>query len=61
MPISKPARYEDRSILDWLKMADNGRIALPSFQRSYVWDNLRIENYLMAMFENKPTGDIPHS
>ena len=56
MPISKPARYEDRSILDWLEMADSGRIALPSFQRSYVWDNQRIANYLMALFENKPTG-----
>ena len=56
MPISKPARYEDRSIHDWLKMADNGRIALPSFQRSYVWDNGRIIDYLMALFENKPTG-----
>ncbi len=33
-----------------------GRSALPSFQRSYVWDNLRIANYLMALFENKPTG-----
>ena len=36
MPISKSARYEDRSIHDWVKMADNGSIALPSFQRSYV-------------------------
>ena len=56
MPISKPARYEDRSIHDWLEMADNGRIALPSFQRSYLWEAQRIANYLMALFENRPTG-----
>ena len=56
MPISKIARYDDRSILDWLKMADNGSIALPSFQRSFVWDNQRIADYLMALFENRPTG-----
>ena len=30
MPISRgPRRYDGRSILDWLKMADNGSIALP--------------------------------
>ena len=56
MPISKTARYEDRSILNWLKMADNGSIALPNFQRSYVWENQRIADYLMALFENRPTG-----
>ena len=56
MPISKTPRYEDRSILNWLKMADNGSIALPSFQRSYVWENQRIADYLMALFENRPTG-----
>ena len=56
MPISKTARYDGRSILDWLKMADNGSIALPSFQRSFSWDNQRIADYLMALFENRPTG-----
>ena len=56
MPISKSARYEDRSIHDWIIMADNGSIALPSFQRSYAWDNQRITDYLMALFENRPTG-----
>ena len=56
MPIQRTARYADRSVLDWLKMADNGSIALPSFQRSYIWDNQRIANYLSALFEDKPTG-----
>ena len=56
MPIQRTTRYADRSVLDWLKMADNGSIALPSFQRSYIWDNQRIANYLSALFEDKPTG-----
>ncbi len=56
MPRSKPARYEHRQIHEWLKMADEGRIALPSFQRSYVWEKQRIADYLKALFENRPTG-----
>ncbi len=56
MPISRPARYERRKIRDWLIMAENGEIALPTFQRSYVWGNQRIADYLKALFENRPTG-----
>ena len=37
-------------------MVDNGSIALPSFQRSYVWGTQRIADYLKALFENRPTG-----
>ena len=56
MPSATPAEYKARKVRDWLTMADNGEIALPSFQRSYVWDNARIANYLKALFENRPTG-----
>lgn len=56
MPISRPARYKRRKIRDWLIMAENGKIALPTFQRSYVWGNQRIADYLKALFENRPTG-----
>ncbi len=56
MPIKKPAKYEARNIRDWLVMADTGAIALPNFQRSYVWQNQRIADYLVALFEDRPTG-----
>ena len=37
-------------------MADNGEIALPSFQRDYTWNNARIAAYLKALLTNRPTG-----
>ncbi len=56
MQTGKPARYEARSIRHWLVMADRAEVALPNFQRSYVWPNQRIAEYLLALFENRPTG-----
>ena len=53
--ITNPAKYDSRRIRDWMAMADMGAIALPTFQRSYVWDNERIAAYLKALFENRPT------
>ncbi len=37
-------------------MVDSGKIALPNFQRSYVWQNQRIADYVLALYENRPTG-----
>ena len=56
MPIKRPAKYDARNVRDWLVMADTGAIALPNFQRSYVWQNQRIADYIVALFENRPTG-----
>lgn len=50
------AEYKSRKLRDWLAMADNGKIALPSFQRDYIWDNKRIAAYLKALLTNRPTG-----
>ena len=50
--------YNDRSVKEWIRMADAGEIALPIFQRSYVWDNNKIENYLHALFDGRPTGSL---
>ena len=46
-------------IRDWLKMIQNGQIALPSYQRSYVWkDNKskKMASYLQALLQGRPTG-----
>lgn len=56
MPLKKAAGYEARIVRDWLLMADSGAIALPNFQRSYVWPNQRIADYIVALFEDRPTG-----
>lgn len=49
--------YCDRAVGEWLRMAEAGEIALPSFQRSYVWGKREsIEDYLLAVMQNRPTG-----
>ena len=38
-------------------MAECGKLALPSFQRSYVWKSRQyIEDYVEAILQNRPTG-----
>ena len=56
MSYTKPAKYEARNVRDSLHMTDTGTIVLPNFQRSYVWQNQRIADYLFALIENRPTG-----
>ncbi len=50
------AEYKSRHIHQWLDMADNGTLALPDFQRSWVWNPARTAQYLMAVMKNRPTG-----
>ncbi len=53
----EPARYYQRSIDDWLRKAEQGDIALPTFQRSHVWKSRQsIADYISALFQNRPTG-----
>ena len=56
MPTMKNADYGSYSVKEWLEKADMGEVALPTYQRSYVWKNQRIADYLKALFENRPTG-----
>lgn len=49
--------YDKRSVDDWLQMATEGQLALPSFQRNYVWNKRQsVADYLLAVFRNWPTG-----
>lgn len=50
------ADYKSRNIDEWLEMANEGTLALPDFQRSWVWSPSKIQLYLKALFENRPTG-----
>ena len=49
--------YKSRPVGVWLRMAECGKLALPSFQRSYVWKSRQfIEDYVEAILQNRPTG-----
>lgn len=50
--------YKSRNINEWLEMANTGALALPDFQRSWVWKPNKIRLYLKALFENRPTGTL---
>ncbi len=50
------ARYLERRLGDWLKDLAGDKIALPDFQRSYVWKRGRVAKYLAALFSGRPTG-----
>ena len=49
--------YKSRTVGAWLDMAERGELALPTFQRSYVWRSRQfIQDYVEAVFQNRPTG-----
>lgn len=50
------ADYKWRDINEWMRMTRAGELALPDFQRSWVWNPKRIKLYLKALIENRPTG-----
>ena len=56
MSTMESADYKSRKVQDWLILANDGIIVLPTYQRSYVWKRNRIADYLKALFDNRPTG-----
>ena len=49
--------YDKRRVEEWLQMATEGQLALPSFQRNYIWKNRQsVADYLLAVFRDWPTG-----
>ncbi len=48
--------YDSRSVEDWLTMADEGKVLLPNFQRSFVWKPPATAAYLKALLDKRPTG-----
>ena len=50
------AQYLERRLGTWLKDLADDKIALPDFQRSYVWKRGRVANYLAALLSGRPTG-----
>ena len=50
------AQYQERRVGEWLERLASDKIALPEFQRSYVWKRSRVAKYLMALMSGRPTG-----
>lgn len=57
MPGSR-LKYEGRSLCDWVCGIHSGRIALPTFQRSSVWDLGRIKSLILSLLRDRPVGTL---
>ena len=55
-PDVRKYNYDDRTVGEWLRMIKDGEVALPDFQRSYVWKPEQATKYLSALLERRPTG-----
>ena len=49
-------RYDRRTVRDWVRKAFAGEIAITDFQRSFVWPNDKMANYIKAIIDGKPVG-----
>ena len=54
----KPIEYERRPVKEWLESLLDGSLALPRFQRSYVWTNRKISDLILALLRGRPVGTI---
>lgn len=50
--------YRPRTLQDWLRDLANGSLALPRFQRSYVWKNPKISDLIIALLRGHPVGTL---
>ncbi len=54
--MGKMTEYESRTIYEWLMKIHQGKIALPSFQRDYVWKPAQVSELLKALLKDRPVG-----
>ena len=50
--------YMERKLSDWINRINAGRVALPKFQRSYIWDMTKIKYLIDALLKNRPVGTL---
>ena len=50
--------YTQRPMEKWLEGYHSDSLALPKFQRSYVWDNTKIKDLLQALLLGRPIGTL---
>ena len=56
--LEKPAKYDSRTIQDWMKLIEDGNVSLPDFQRSVVWKDANTSSFLQAILTNNPVGTL---
>ncbi len=44
------------TILDFI---DNGHMALPEFQRGYVWNRDQVRAFMDSLYRRHPVGSLP--
>ncbi|WP_419861458.1 GmrSD restriction endonuclease domain-containing protein [Candidatus Palauibacter sp.] len=55
---SEPIEYQKRTVAKWLEALLDGSLALPRFQRSYVWTDRKIADLIMALLGGRPVGTM---
>ena len=50
------ARYDRRTVSEWVEAAWTGQITITDFQRSFVWDSGKATEYIKAILMGKPVG-----
>lgn len=54
----EPTEYKPRTVRDWLERLLSGSLALPRFQRSYLWTDRKISDLIIALLDGRPVGTI---
>lgn len=50
--------YEKYPVQYWLEQIQEGKIGLPTFQRSFTWSTDRSKKFLQALLDKYPTGSV---
>jgi len=51
-------RYNRRPLVDWMRGIHDGRITLPTFQRSTVWDIGKVKSLIDSLLRDRPVGAL---
>ncbi len=51
-------KYDHQPIGEWLEEINAGKIALPRFQRSYVWTDKQVTELIYALLSERPVGSL---
>lgn len=58
MNLTRPIEYEKRTVAEWLEALLEGSLALPRFQRSYVWTRRKTRDLIIALLGGRPVGTM---
>lgn len=50
--------YQSRSLVNWMRGIHEGRITLPTFRPSSVWDITKTKSLIDSLFRNRPVGTL---